>query len=277
MAFQDRLNMNKRATVPQTPYTTERYEKEIALSSKASAEATDVNIKHRVEKVQSGNTSGESRFFDKVVEENTPYVKFTALQDDSLVRLVGPNPTWLGHWNFETSYDCKVWTSCPLGTTINLNNGEYVYLRGLKDSVSQTVDDYHMFMIMGTIAASGDVTSLLNGTGGVLDLTPYGDYTFYSMFSAWHLVSVPILPSMILTANCYNSMFKLCTHLMGTVTISATSPYYTGTTSACTDMFTSSSTEPGAGGTIKVGGNVNLWNQANCGIDSTKWTVELIQ
>lgn len=214
MAFQDRLNMNKRATVPQTPYTTERYEKEIALSSKASAEATDVNIKHRVEKVQSGNTSGESRFFDKVVEENTPhppYLKFTALES-STVKFVQQG-TWSGVWTIETSPNGRQWSSYSLGTDISLSTGQSVYFRGQKDSTHQGSDRYHKFVMTGSISASGDCTSLLNGIGGVLDLTPYGEATFIRMFSGCPISSAPVLPSTIIGDSCYEGMFFECTLL----------------------------------------------------------------
>lgn len=225
MAFQDRLNMNTRATVPQTPYTTERYEKEIALSSKASAEATDVNIKHRVEKVQSGNASGESRFFDKVVEENTPHppqpLKFTST-DSSTIKFI-QQMTWEGTWSIEYSFNGIEWASYSLGDEISISSGESVYFRGQKDNTAQSSFGYRQFVMTGSISASGDCTSLLNGVGGVLDLTPYGNYTFYRIFSGCNsLTTAPSLPPTTLSNDCYEEMFDSCTSLTSAPALPAT-------------------------------------------------------
>lgn len=213
MAFQDRLNMNTRATVPQTPYTTERYEKEIALSSKASAEAADVNIKHRVDDVRLGRRKCESRWFENDVAENEPPCLCFTSTGESSIKIVHQG-AWTGSWAFESSLDKKSWSAYALNTVINLSDGDKVYFRGQKDGTPQGDGIYHKFVMTGSIAASGDVTYLLNRLGSVSDLTPYGAYTFRCLFlGCSSLTSVPSLQSITLTEGCYSLMFQNCTSL----------------------------------------------------------------
>lgn len=56
------------------PYTTQEYEKQIALAAKNSAELTDVNIQARVNKVKSGDNTGETNWFVETVWDNVDLV-----------------------------------------------------------------------------------------------------------------------------------------------------------------------------------------------------------
>ena len=99
---------------------------------------------------------------------------------------------------------------------ITLNNGETAMFRGNNANLAYYLeddDDYQAtkFIIEGQMAASGDVSSLLNGIGGVLSAPTYC-YAF--MFSGClSLTKAPNLPATTLANDCYYSMFDGCTSL----------------------------------------------------------------
>lgn len=293
---------------------------------------------------------------------------------------VGNSTGWS---NFETSYDAQTWWPYSLGQTNRVYGSQSVYVRGQKNSTAQSSDNYlHFSVVSGNgVALSGDLTSLLNQTGGVSDLSPYGNYTFTRLFAETTLVyTSPALPSTNLTTGCYYEMFQGsyvttmpelpatnsadycyqkmfqncgrliytkpiqllntsqsccaqmfefcqalqaapsiaatnmasccyyemfmncvmlntapelyaeavgldscyrmfygCEYLYGPVTIHALTPIHAGSgTSAFNQAFSDEAGYYG-GGTIYVGGNTDLWNEANCGIDSQFWDVELIE
>lgn len=134
-------------------------------------------------------------------------------------------------------------------STINLQDGESVYLTGINNANalnSQT--KYSTFVLTGSIAASGNIMSLL---GNNADLTQYcfyrlffgctslttapelpatelAQYCYSYMFSGCtNLTKTPILPAKTLVSNCYSNMFAGCTSL-NTVTIEANNISATG-------------------------------------------------
>ena len=98
---------------------------------------------------------------------------------------------------------------------ITLGEGESVMFKGV-NSESFTVGDpendegvYVGFYLDGGAAASGDITSLINGVGG--DATVQF-MQFYSMFiGCTGLTAAPALPATTLSEYCYGSMFSGCT------------------------------------------------------------------
>lgn len=148
-------------------------------------------------------------------------LKFTATGNSTIS--FNQQGTWSGSWPIETSQDGSTWTSYTLGTSISLSDGQYVYFRGQKDSTAQTNSNYRKFTMSGSISASGDCTSLLNGVGSVLDLTPYGNNVFYRMFyGCSSLLSSPSLPSTTLVTECYRGMFEQCSSITTTPDLPAT-------------------------------------------------------
>ena len=108
---------------------------------------------------------------------------------------------------------------------INLDNGETVMFRGNNVNLAYYVADeggYQVtrFVIEGRIAASGDVSSLLNGIGGVLT-APTNCYA-YMFARCTSLTQAPALPATTLADNCYNSMFAGCTSLTKAPALPAT-------------------------------------------------------
>ena len=135
---------------------------------------------------------------------------------------------------------------------ITLGEGESVMFKGV-NSESFTVGDpendegvYVGFYLDGGAAASGDITSLINGVGGdatvqfmqfysmfigctgltaapALPATTLAEYCYYSMFSdCTGLTAAPALPATTLASNCYFSMFSGCTGLTAAPALPAT-------------------------------------------------------
>ena len=109
---------------------------------------------------------------------------------------------------------------------ITLDEGESVMFKGV-NSENFTVGDlendegiYIGFYLDGSAAASGDITSLINGVGGD---APVQFMQFYSMFQGCTgLTSAPALPATTLASYCYNSMFSGCTGLTSAPALPAT-------------------------------------------------------
>lgn len=197
---------------------------------------------------------------------------------------------------------------------ILVTTGDKIRFRNTGDTsgLSESSTNYYQFGRTSTYGArfkvSGDVTTLLKATGNVESISDYCFYCLFNNFSRIADMSELILPSTSLAPHCYQGMFKQasldgygfttavpalpfegflpescyasmfqsCRSIKGPVYINAYSPYSSGTTSACTNMFYGSGTEEGAGGTIHYtpmgGTTAQDWiNAAN--IDTTYWTV----
>ena len=109
---------------------------------------------------------------------------------------------------------------------IALDEGESVMFKGL-NSENFTVGDpeneegvFVGFYLNGNAAASGDITSLINGVGGDATLQLM---QFYSMFyGCTGLTEAPALPATTLASGCYGSMFQDCTGLTEAPALPAT-------------------------------------------------------
>ena len=84
----------------------------------------------------------------------------------------------------------------------------------LHTAASTGVSSRNSFVINGgRIAASGDITSLLNGNAPVLDLTGRA-YTFIGLFyDCASLVAAPNLPCTTVSNYSFTRMFENCTSL----------------------------------------------------------------
>ena len=121
--------------------------------------------------------------------------------------------------NLEYSLDGGVsWITYNIveGEEITLNTGESVMFRGINESLryyDADMDTYQYVIcsILGSVAASGDITSLLNGIGGDY---PVPEECFSGMFAdCTTLTTAPELPSTTLANWCYVSMFQDCAAL----------------------------------------------------------------
>ena len=133
---------------------------------------------------------------------------------------------------------------------VDLDKGQSVMFRGVNTQISNYDADgseegcYTCAYIEGSVAATGDVTSLLNGVGGDMPFTH--KCNFYSMFQGCTgLVQAPALPATTLESSCYNSMFQGCTHItshhVATMNISINVFQFN---SACTSFTIDAETPP---------------------------------
>ena len=119
-----------------------------------------------------------------------------------------------GQPNIEYSLDDgRTWQDLTYKTVILEKKGDKALLRGDNPSgFSQYEDNYSTFSMNGSIAASGSVMSLVDGTWDTKEIP--GSYCFYNLFSACPaLTQAPELPATELTAACYAGMFSGCTRL----------------------------------------------------------------
>ena len=156
-----------------------------------------------------------NKFLTFTAKENGCRIGYIYFSEDYTVQDAG--------LNIEYSLDNgQTWNTYSMSTTesgaqmISLNNGESVMFRGNNANLAyylESDDDYQFtkFVIEGQMAASGDVSSLLNGIGGVLTAPTY---CYASMFDGCtSLIQAPTLPATTLVVNCYALMFDGCTSL----------------------------------------------------------------
>ena len=110
------------------------------------------------------------------------------------------------------------WNDYTFGNTISLPNiGDSVKFKGDNESFSLNQQNFVYCYMQGLVAASGDITSLLNEGGGDVELT---EYCFNKLFiNCASLTTAPELPSTTLANNCYQSMFYGCSSLTTAPTI----------------------------------------------------------
>ncbi|MBE6332382.1 MAG: hypothetical protein E7070_08780 [Bacteroidales bacterium] len=142
---------------------------------------------------------------------------FVANTADSKVALTKTgSPTAV---SLETSTDGCTWTDYVPGETgyITLTNAnDYVYFRASRadgnSSFSKDLSNYYKFDMSGSIAASGNIMSLVDAT--CESKTIPNSYAFYDLFfNQTALTSAPKLPATTLTNNCYYYMFNGCSAL----------------------------------------------------------------
>ena len=142
------------------------------------------------------------------------YLCFTAETAGSTVKLIKfGSPTAV---TIEYSTDGTTWSTYTFSTDITLTNvGDKVYFRNASSGVttfSKGLSRCYYFGMSGTIAASGNVMSLIDSTCSATNI-PSG-YCFCNLFANCDaLTSAPELPATILKQFCYQSMFEGCTAL----------------------------------------------------------------
>ena len=149
-------------------------------------------------------------------------LKFTSTGSTSisLTKTGTPDPVSL-----EYKVDDGEWTSYTVGNAIDLTNGQELSFRAGASgnaSFSQSYSNYYTFVVsgIGTVAASGNVMSLLNREGG---LTIPANYCFHKLFEdCTGLTTAPELPATTLADRCYSKMFWGCTGLTTVPSLPAT-------------------------------------------------------
>ncbi len=127
---------------------------------------------------------------------------------------MGVNGTVTPLPELEYSKDGLTWTAFEFGsTTVDLADGEKVYLCGDNTSFSAgTSSNFFYFIMTGSIAASGNVMSLLDKTCASTAIPSVN--CFSKLFvGCTVLTSAPPLPATTLAKECYAAMFSGCTKL----------------------------------------------------------------
>ena len=113
----------------------------------------------------------------------------------------------------EYSVDGGVWKSYSIGKTVILADGEELMFRAGADGNAffSSSDGYYNFKITGSVAARGNIMSLLNRKCGRNSVP---SCAFLGLFANCRsLTSAPVLPSTNLALSCYEQMFYGCTSL----------------------------------------------------------------
>ena len=150
-----------------------------------------------------------------------PWLCFTALTAGSSISTTNQGGTVANTPSLEFSTDGENWEHFILNTgddatntTVPLANaGDKVYLRatGTNDSFSES-GKYIIFTMEGSIAASGNIMSLLDKDCNSTVIP--NNECFSCLFSGCSVLkTAPALPATTLTYKCYNNMFYNCTGL----------------------------------------------------------------
>jgi len=117
--------------------------------------------------------------------------------------------------NLKYSKNGEPWKDFVIGTTtVILADGEKMYLRAKDTNNSFSKDSFTFvyFTMTGSIAASGNIMSLVDKT--CTSTTIPCDECFCSLFmNCVSLKSAPELPATTLTIGCYSNMFAGCSYL----------------------------------------------------------------
>ena len=149
-------------------------------------------------------------------------------------------------------YDLRISDSDDIrdATPVEIAEGKSVMFKGVNENLAyyfESEDDwlYVQARIGGSVAASGDVTSLLNGEGGDV-VVPQN--CFASMFAGCKgLTQAPALPATTLASDCYNSMFAGCKITSYDVATLNDSPNVFADNSSCTSLTIHADTPPTIG------------------------------
>ncbi len=126
-------------------------------------------------------------------------------------------------------------------SAVTLADGDKMYLK-LDDEIPMGESygqgsiyyAFKQFVMTGSIAASGNIMSLLNFS------TTLAEYVFYKLFeNCTSLTTAPELPATTMVKNCYMAMFKGCTSLVQAPELPATklvAVCYAGMFQGCTNL-----------------------------------------
>ena len=175
--------------------------------------------------------------YGAVIEPPKPYLCFTSTGDSTVAMQQNGTPNTSANKVIQYKLNNDRWQTWDL-SAVTLHDGDMMYLKSDDEiPVGEAYNIYKKFIITGSIAASGNIMSLLNFS------TILTNYAFYSMFSeCTSLTTAPELPATTLANNCYNGMFKGCTALTTAPELPATilTDYcYDGMFRGCTSLTTS--------------------------------------
>ena len=113
--------------------------------------------------------------------------------------------------SLETSEDGSSWSDYTVGDTLALASvGDKLYMRAKTENstFSKNSSNYYIFVMEGSIAASGNVQSLLKADCTRTDAPAYCYTKLFRNCSS--LTTAPALPATTLNSSCYSTMFQSC-------------------------------------------------------------------
>ena len=180
-------------------------------------------------------------------EQPTPeqdYLCFTSTGDSTVAMTQKGTPTDISNGKvIQYKLNDGQWQTWDL-SAISLADGDKMYIKSYDTiPMGESYNIYKHFVINGSIAASGNIMSLLNfsdtlpsfaflrlfnickplTTAPELPATTLGEACYYSMFySCTSLTTAPALPATTLVKDCYSRMFNNCTSLTAAPALPAT-------------------------------------------------------
>ena len=142
-------------------------------------------------------------------EPEKDYLCFTSTGDSTVAMHQEGTPEASANKVIQYKLNNGQWQSWDF-SAVTLADGDKMYLKS-DDTIPMSeyiYSAYKYFVMTGSIAASGNIMSLLNFS------TTLTNYAFYGLFSGCtSLVQAPALPATTLATYCYASMFNNCTSL----------------------------------------------------------------
>ena len=174
--------------------------------------------------------------YGAVIEPPKPYLCFTSTGDSTVSMKQKGTPNKSANKVIQYKLNNGQWQTWDL-SAVTLTDGDKMYLKS-DDTIpmSEAGNIYKYFIISGSIAASGNIMSLLNFSDTLTD------YAFCDLFqNCTSLTTAPELPATTLQLRCYSNMFNGCTSLTTTPELPATTltPYcYANMFKGCTALTT---------------------------------------
>ena len=150
-------------------------------------------------------------------EVEPDYLCFTSTGDSTVAMTQNGTPNTSAGKVIQYKLNDGQWQTWDL-SAVTLHDGDKMYLKSDDEiPVAEKSDIHKIFIMTGSIAASGNIMSLLNFSD---TLTPYA---FYSLFQKCKsLTTAPDLPATTLATACYAYMFAWCESLTTTPELPAT-------------------------------------------------------
>ena len=142
-------------------------------------------------------------------EPERDYLCFTSTGDSTVAMTQEGTPNTSANKVIQYKLNNGQWQTWDL-SAVTLADGDKMYLKSADEiPMSESSNIYKQFTMTGSIAASGNIMSLLNFS------TTLSDYAFHYLFKDCRILTqAPELPATTLYIACYSNMFSGCSSLV---------------------------------------------------------------